>query len=295
MFVQMQSCCCTAPQRINVVANELEAVRERNGRALVIGSSKDHATVSSDGREPTRTNAMIYLTHARLMLESERTVHDRAHSGEEIPKRVCSQLLSDNSRYSFWLTRHDTQMNAVANARRRERQIMTLRSVSIHQIHRTALVRYLRDHRVTGVSRDLTLREFYGVMDPRESAIMEHRNYLLAASTQFCAADILELIGDTHGLDLVRRYELAYNQYFGMFCEKARARQTHQPYMLEMLMPEVRDAAERLRARIMDTRRLPTLASASAKATPSRRARSESFDPGPQIELRRPGAPRLSM
>ena len=61
-------------------------------------------------------------------------------------------------------------------------------------------------------------------MDPRESVITEHRNYLLAASTQFCAADILEMIGDKHGLELVRRYELAYNQYFGMFCDRARAR-----------------------------------------------------------------------
>jgi hypothetical protein len=242
-----------------------------------------------------KKNRVIYLTHARLMLESERTVHDRAKSDEEIPKRVCAQLLADGARYVLWHARHETQMSLVAHAKQRERQIMSLRSVSIEQIHRTALVRYLRDHRVMGAARDLTLREFYGVMDPRESVIMEHRNYLVAASTQFCAADILEMIGDKHGLDLVRRYELAYNQYFGMFCDQARARQTGKAYMLEMLLPEVRDASERLRARIMDTRRVAPLPLSALKGMMPPRPRSEPLHPGPQIQLQRPGGPRLSM
>jgi hypothetical protein len=238
---------------------------------------------------------MIYLTQARLMLESERIVLDRAKSDEEIPKRVCGQLLADGARYVLWHARHETHMNLVANARRRERQIMSLRTVSIEQIHRTALVRYLRDHRVTGTARDLTLREFHGIMDPRESAIAEHRNYLLAASTQFCAADILEMIGDKHGLDLVRRYELAYNQYFGMFCEQARARQTGKTYMLEMLLPEVREASQRLRGRILDTRRVPPLPISALKGSSATRSRSEPLNPGPKIQLQRPSGSRLSM
>jgi hypothetical protein len=238
---------------------------------------------------------MIYLTHTRLMLESERIVLDRARSDEEIPKRVCGQLLADGARYGLWHARHETQMNQVASARRRERQVMSLRTVSIEQIHRTALVRYLRDHHVTGAARDLTLREFHGIMDPRESVITEHRNYLLAASTQFCAADILEMIGDKHGIDLLRRYELAYNQYFGMFCDQSRARQTGKTYMLEMLLPEVREASQRLRARVLDTRRVPPLPLSALKGLMATRSRSEPLDPGPQIELHRPSGTRLSM
>jgi hypothetical protein len=226
------------------------------------------------------------------MLESERTVHDRAKSDEEIPQRICSQLLADGSRYLLWHVRHETQMHLVAGAKQRERQVMTLRSVGLEQIHRTALVRYLRDHRILGAARDQTLREFYGVMDPRESVIMEHRNYLLAASTQFCTADILELIGDKHGVDLLRQYELAYAQYFSMFCDQARARKTGKTYMLDMLLPEVRGAAERLRARIMDMRRVapqPLSALRVLKARP----RSEPLNVRPQIQLQRPGAARL--
>jgi hypothetical protein len=242
---------------------------------------------------------MIYLTQARLMLESERTVEAYAKSDEEIPHRVCSQLLADAPRYTLWHVRHETTMSHVAQARQRERQILTLRAVAVEQVHRTALVRHLRENRIVGVARDQTLREFYGVVDPRESAIMEHRNYLLAASTQFCAADLLELIGDKHGLDLVRRYELAYSQYFGMFCEQARARQNSKAYFLGALMPEVRDAAERLRLRIMDSRKLPPQPLSSLRSylagTRAATPRSEPLDPRAQVELKRPGTSRLPM
>jgi hypothetical protein len=230
---------------------------------------------------------VIYLTQARLMLESERIVHDHARSDEEIPQRVCRQLLADSARYGLWHARHENHMHTVASARLRERQIMSLRAVSIEQIHRTALVRYLRDHRVLGVARDQTLREFYGVMDPRESTIMEHRNYLLAASTQLCAADILELIGDNHGLDLVRRYELAYAQYFSMFCDQSRARQSGKSYMLEMLLPEVRNAAERLRLRIMDNRRVPVTSFGALRTALGSRGRASGASTPSALQVQR--------
>jgi hypothetical protein len=200
---------------------------------------------------------LIYLTQTRLMLESERTVHDRAIHGEEIPRRVCSQLLSDSFRYALWHARHENRMGAVAAAKRRESQILTLRSLSVQQVHRTALVRYFRDQRITGKARDQTLREFYGVTDARDAAVLEHRNYVIAASSQLCAADLLELVGDRHGLDLVRRYEAAYGQFFSMFCDRSRAAQNRAPYLLDTLIPEVRDTASRIRRLILEGERLP--------------------------------------
>ena len=200
---------------------------------------------------------MVYLTRTRLMVESERTVKDRAKFGGGVPQRICSQLLADVPRYSLWHARHENRMNSVAVARQRERQILTLRNLSVEQIHRTALVRYLRDFRITGAARDQTLREFYRVMDTRESAVVEHRNYLIAASTQLCAGDLLELVGDYGGRDLVGLYELAYGQYFSMFCDRARARQNGAVYLLGTLLPEVHDAAERLRRRVLAGELLP--------------------------------------
>jgi hypothetical protein len=200
---------------------------------------------------------LIYLTQTRLMQESERTVLSRALSGDEIPRRVCSQLLADPSRYALWHSRHERRMSAVSEARLRERQILSLRSVSAQQVHRAALVRYLRDHRVTGARREQTLREFYGPTDAREAATAEHRSYLLAESTQLCAAEILDLVGDYQGIDLVRSYELAYGQFFSMFCDQARDRQNGRPYLLAPLLPEVRAVAERLRLELLDAQLMP--------------------------------------
>ena len=200
---------------------------------------------------------VIYLTRARLMIESERTVQHCASDGEQHAQRACQQLIADMPRYSLWHARHAGHMDAVAAAKQRERQILALRAVAVEHVHRAALVRYLRDNRIVGRDRDQTLREFYGVADPRDSAIAEHKNYLIAASTQLCAADILELIGDERGIDLIRRYELSYTQYFGMFCDHARAARNRAPYMLTTLLPEVRDGTERLRLRILDSHLVP--------------------------------------
>ena len=200
---------------------------------------------------------MIYLTQRRLMLESEKTVHERARSSEEIPRRVCSQLLADNARYSLWHARHEGSMHAVAASKRRELQILRLRAVAVEQVHRTALTRYLRDYAVTGPARDDALREFYGLIDSRRAAVTEHRTYLLAASTQLCAGDLLELVGDEKGLDLVRRYESMHTQYFSMFCDRARAVRRRAPYLLSSLIPEVRSGADRMRERILSGQLMP--------------------------------------
>jgi hypothetical protein len=129
--------------------------------------------------------------------------------------------------------------------------------LAVEQIHRTALVRYLRDQRIVGAARDETLRAFYGIADTRDSTLAEHRTYLLAASTELCTREILELVGDARGLDLVRGYELAYMQYFGMYCDHARTLRGGKTYLLAALVPEVRDAAKRLRLKILDGQHLP--------------------------------------
>lgn len=218
---------------------------------------------------------MIYLTHARLMLESEQAVVSRAAATDALPRRICTQLLADGGRYALWHVRQDGHMVVVAKERRRARQILSLRSISVEQIHRTALVSYLRERQIVGSARAETLREFYRVTDPSEAAILEHRSYLLAASTQFSAADILAMVNDRRGLELLRSYELAYGQYFAMFCERARALQAGASYLLAALIPEVRDAAGRIRARVMDDRSIsspPVAAPRAQIASGGRRA-----------------------
>lgn len=185
------------------------------------------------------------------MTESENVLQECARRGDKASRRVCIQLISDESRYTLWFSGHDRRMLNVSSQRRRERQLLTLRSVAIEQVHRTALVRYLRDYSITGPARDQTLREFYGILDSVRSALSEHRNYLIAASTQICALDILETTGDCRGADLVRRYETTYGHFFSMFCDEARARSHNMPYLLSNLIPESKMAAARLREAIL--------------------------------------------
>ena len=203
------------------------------------------------------SSPVIYLTRLRLMRESVQSINDHAAGGEAVPRRVCAQLLTEPTHYSLWHVRHEQRMGTVADARRRERQILALRAFSIQQVHRSALVRYLRDFRIVGAARDQTLADFYGVIDPREAAVIEHRDYLLAASSQICATDVLELVGDDVGVQLLRNYELAYGQFFSMFCDYSRAKRSHQSYLLTALLPEVRGTAARLRGRMLDPSSIP--------------------------------------
>jgi hypothetical protein len=201
---------------------------------------------------------VIYLTHARLMRESERTVHETASDARAREQRVCDQLLANQPRYSLWHMRHDLRMTPVAQMRRREQQLLELRRTSVEQIHGAALVRYLRDFSVTGADRDGTLRLFHGVVDVREAAIVEHRNYLLAASSQLCASEVLALAGDSKGVELVNHYERAYEQYLSLFCQRARARSEIERSLFDDLLPDVKGVATRLRQRIVAGHLLPT-------------------------------------
>jgi hypothetical protein len=200
---------------------------------------------------------MLYITHTRLMRESESSVYEHAASGTDHSDKACSQLISHQPRYTLWISRHDRAMLAVADAKRRERQLIELRSIAVQQIHRAALVRHLRANQITGRDRDLLLKEFFGALDPACSILAEHRNYILAASSQVCAADLLELSGDRFGLELVDRYQRDYGLYFAMHCDRARAQRSGRSYLLEGLIPEIRAEATQIREQLLSGDRLP--------------------------------------
>ncbi len=202
---------------------------------------------------------MIHLTQRRLMVESEMTIRYRASQGDAIMRSVCGQLLSVPARYLLWRVRHSQRMLMVAKQKHRKEQLLALREFHLQQIHRTALVRYMGKHGVVGKARDVTLQAFYGVMDPRRAAVMEHKNYLISASSQLCAHDLLELVGDDRGLDLIKDYQDAYGQFFAMFCDNFRAVRNQTPYLLRALIPETKTEANLLRKRILRGDLLPSL------------------------------------
>jgi len=200
---------------------------------------------------------LIYLTQHRLMCESETTIQLGATRDGTLTGRVCRQVVDDPIRYAVWRGWHDSRMSAVASRNQRERQIIALRAVHLEQVHRTALVRYLRKHHITGDARDTTLREFYGLADPKRAAVSEHRAYLISASSQLCAHRLLTLVGDRNGLALIQDYQGSYMQYFGMFCENARATQANSVFLLRGLIPEAKAEADALRERVLGGEGLP--------------------------------------
>ena len=149
-------------------------------------------------------------------------------------------------------------MLQVANDRSRETQLLRLRAQSVEQVHQTALVRYLRDHSVTGSNRNQVLSHFYGVLDPQVAALTEHKNYLISAASQICALDILEAANDVRGLKMIRNYEVTYGQFFSLFCARSRAQNQGKSYVLEGLIPEVKESAVRMRLSILHGDLLPT-------------------------------------
>ena len=201
---------------------------------------------------------MIYLTKRRLMVESETTIHDRAASAGTFAGHICRQVVEQPDCYSRWYSWHDKRMLTVAERARRDQQILALRSFHLQQIHRGALVRYLREHAVTGNDRDLTLQEFYGVMDARRAAVAEHKTYLISASSQLCGYQLLDLVGDHRGLTLLQDYQRIYDEYFAMFCENARAVRRNSAYLLQGLIPDAKAEAEAIRERILGAHGLPS-------------------------------------
>jgi hypothetical protein len=192
------------------------------------------------------------------MRESERTVYETATHGKAPERGICRQLVSDPARYSHWYARHEHCMRLVGRLLRRESQLLELRRVCVEQLHRAALVRYLRDCHASSEERDSTLRLFYGVTDPYEAAVLEHRDYLVAASSQLCATALLTLAGDTYGVELIRRYETAYAQYFSVFCELGGTKGAGEGCLLGDLLPEMKDAATALRLRIVGGHVIPS-------------------------------------
>ena len=208
-------------------------------------------------KKPAESGTVIYFTETRLMQESEHTVHERADHGEEISRRVCGQLISDHRRYCLWLGGHEQRMRDVARERRREQQMLKLRGLAVQQVHRAALVRYFREYSVTGERREQTLRSFYAMIDPSRSLLCEHRGYLLAASSQWCASDVLDLAGDKRAVEMIQDYEQKYGQYFAMFCDRARSTRSISSDLLSALIPEAKAKAERLRQRILAGEHVP--------------------------------------
>ena len=151
--------------------------------------------------------------------------------------------------YELWRYRHERLMRPVAQAEGRFEQPKALRAVGVRLIHRTALVDYLRAEHVTGGARDLLLTRFRNQENPRRALLNEHRDYVLAVSSEACVDWLLGRLADPFGPRLLDEYRTAYGDSFARYCEEVLEQA---PEALEWEVP-LASQASRLRELLSGT------------------------------------------
>jgi hypothetical protein len=206
------------------------------------------------------------LSFTRLMDESERALW-RAEGLPDYYRLPIRQVLYDCMRYRSWEASHARLMHQAADAARPIGQAFSLRETTLHMIHRRGLFDYLRAHDVRGTARERLFEVFYGPMDFRGAVLLEHRQYLLAASSGYCGEVLVESIHDGSGSKLLDRYEELYRDYFEIFGRFVTAEVTGDRELVSVLRPAM------LRQRAITGRLRSQILSRSVEQYPGGRAR----------------------
>jgi hypothetical protein len=162
------------------------------------------------------------ITFVQLMTESERALW-KTDSQPDYYKVPISRLLDDGNQYRLWEATHSRQMRTIADCPRQIDQVMELRKLAIQLIHRRGMVDYLRACNIRGDHRRQLFNMFYGCTDHREAVIAEYRQYVVAASSGYCAEVLVDALNDANGFRLIERYRFLYAQYFQIFSQCSRA------------------------------------------------------------------------
>jgi len=162
------------------------------------------------------------ITFVQLMTESERALW-KTDSHPDYYKVPVSRLLDDGRQYRLWEATHSRQMRTIAECPRQVGQAMELRKLAVQLIHRRGMVDYLRMFNIVGEHRRQLFNMFYGCTDHREAVITEHRQYVMAASSGYCAEVLVDAVHDANGFRLIERYQSLYAQYFQIFSQYSRA------------------------------------------------------------------------
>src|ERR1700761_6050719 len=152
------------------------------------------------------------FTFVQLMTLSERALW-KTDSHPDYYRGPVANLLDDGRQYRLWESYHMRLMREVADGVRFSQQAISLRKVAIHCIHRRGLIDYLRTAQINGAGRRKLFEVFYGPTDYREAVITEHRQYVMAAASGYCAEVLMNSTIDSSGSLLIDRYAQLYAQY----------------------------------------------------------------------------------
>lgn len=156
--------------------------------------------------------------HQYLMDESEQALSDAAEGCRRRDARIARQILGDSKIYRLWESRHADLVLPVAEHGRRARQIFALRDIEVRLLHRRALIRHIRKHRVVDEERDKLFSIFYGPMDTNNAILAEHRQYKLSVSSRVSTDHLLNIMCDPVSIRLLRKYDFIYSEYFELYC-----------------------------------------------------------------------------
>jgi hypothetical protein len=190
------------------------------------------------------------ITFTQLMMQSERALW-RTDSQPEYYRSPVGQLLDDGAQYRVWEIKHSLLMRNVADCGRTTQQTLALRKVAVKMIHRRGLIDYIKLFSVRGETRKNLFQAFYGPMDFREAVILEHRQYILAASSGYCVEVLVDAVQDPNGFQMLERYQELYRDYYGLYAQFLRAEQDHDRELMAAMRPtmlEYRTYLDRLRA-----------------------------------------------
>lgn len=195
---------------------------------------------------------MKYLSsrHRRLMKESEVALEQAATATSPDTARVANQVLGDAKLHAHWEARHAQLLLPVAEQGKRGPQILALRKLETRQLHRSSLIKFIRKNQVTGRMRERLFELFYGPKDPIDAILAEHRNYLLAESSQLSADHLIDLMHDSTSQDLLRLYANAYDVYFSLYCYVSCSRNSYLADATRGAMQDARSQVNRLRRRL---------------------------------------------
>ena len=112
--------------------------------------------------------------HRRLMDESEQALWDAADGYNQRDGRIARQTLGDSKSLRLWESRHADLVLPVAEQNRRAPQIFALRDIEVRLVHRRALIKHIRNHRILGQERDKLFSAFYGPLDTTNAILAEH-------------------------------------------------------------------------------------------------------------------------
>ncbi len=159
------------------------------------------------------------VSHARLMRESTDRIELALHGENHREQLIARRILETPRNYQHWESEHSGLMHDAAEYGAARSQTVSLKRAAMRLIHSKALFEFLRDKAIRGEIRQRIIKHFHPTHSYTSALVMEHGIYLRKAGSFICTTHVgSALIQDSGFLDPMRRYEVLYAEYFGLFC-----------------------------------------------------------------------------